>query len=57
MTVAPNMMGREADRTGSGLYTIVGLGVNGVDALGSITVVWVSVIIESNLLHEGQNVR
>jgi hypothetical protein len=39
MTVAPNMMGREADRTGSGLYTIVGLGVNGVDALGSITVV------------------
>jgi hypothetical protein len=34
MTVDPNMMGREADGTGSGLYTTVGVGVNGVDSSG-----------------------
>lgn len=27
MMVDPNVMGREADRTGSGLYTIAGFGV------------------------------
>jgi hypothetical protein len=39
ITVYPNMMGREADRTGSRLYTTVGCGVNGVDSSGSIIVV------------------
>jgi hypothetical protein len=32
MMVDPNMMGREADGTGSGLYPIVGCGINGVDS-------------------------
>lgn len=42
MAVDPNIMGRQADRTGSGLYTIVGFGVNGVDTSGSVMVVRVS---------------